>query len=157
MQFARPNSRTRQPRIRPESWIVALASIASVALVGAMLPATAFAAGKSTQTEALWVKFDPEGQTVTVKVKKPGSGKDAKKLKRGAEATFNVKVAGSVLTKTTVSINGKRGELAEIPEGKTVNIYWRPDENDATKMFARKIDVIFSEAEWEERFNAQDE
>jgi hypothetical protein len=137
-----------------------------IALVGALaLSAFIFAAsadvaqakGKSTQTQAVWVSFDPDGQTVTVKVKKPGRGKDAKRLKRGKKATFNVKVEGSVLTKTTVSVNGKRGELAEIPEGKTVFVYWRPDEKDDKQMFARKVDVIFSEEEWEARYKAVDE
>ncbi len=137
-------------------WAVIVGTLALSASVASVAPDVAEAAGKSTQTQAVWGSFDPEGQTVTVKVKKPGRGKDAKRLKRGKKATFNVKVEGSVLTKTTVAINGKRGELAEIPEGKTVYVYWRPDEKDDTKMFARKVDVIFSEAEWEERFKATD-
>ena len=49
----------------------------------------------------------------------------------------------------------KRGELHEIPEGKTVNIYWRPDEKDDSQMFARKIDVVFSEEELLERYKAE--
>jgi hypothetical protein len=136
-----------------------VAVVGSLAVAGAITvpAATAVAAGgKSTQTEAIWVSFDPDGQTVTVKVKKPGRGEDAKRLKRGKQATFNVKVEGSVLTKTTVAVNGKRGELVEIPEGKTVNIYWRPDEKDPEAMFARKIDVIFSEKELEERWKGSD-
>ncbi len=136
-------------------WVAVVGMLAAAAMVGSLAPGTAHA-GKSTQTEALWVSFDPEAQTITLKIKKPGRGKDAKRLKRGKEATFNVKVEGSVLTKTTVSINGKRGELHEINEGKTVNIYWRPDENDDSQMFARKIDVIFSQEEFEERYKIDD-
>ncbi len=136
-------------------WVAAVGILAAAALAGSLLPGTAHA-GKSTQTEAIWVSFDADGSTVTVKVKKPGSSKDAKRLKRGEEATFNVTISGSVLTKTTVSVNGKRGELHEIPAGKTVNVYWRPDEKDDSKMFARKIDVIFSEAEFEERYKIED-
>ncbi|MFP8877949.1 MAG: hypothetical protein VCE43_00005, partial [Myxococcota bacterium] len=104
--------------------VAVVGMLAAAAMVGSLAPGTAHAA-KSTQTEAVWVSFDPEASTVTVKVKKPGRGKDAKRLKRGKQATFNVKVGGSVLTKTTVSVKGKRGELVDIPKGKTVNIYWR--------------------------------
>ncbi|MFQ5417850.1 MAG: hypothetical protein ACE5FL_12490 [Myxococcota bacterium] len=109
---------------------------------------------RSVQTEAVWIKFDPEAKTVTAKVKKPGRGKDAKLLKRNKEAVFLVKPEGSVLTRTTVAINGVKGELSDIPEGKTVNIYWRPDEKDKTKPRARKIDVIFSDEELLERYKA---
>ena len=136
-------------------------SLTALAAVGlcVSLASTALASqpsGKSTQTEAIWKSFDPEGQTVTVKVKKPGRGKDAKRLKRGKEATFKVKVEGSVLVRTTVSVNGKKGELSEIPEGKTVYVYWRPDEKDPEAMYARKIDVIFSQKELEERWKVAD-
>jgi hypothetical protein len=155
MQFAH-NAPLRSTSNAPaRRWVAVVSMLAAAAFIGSLLPGTA-QAGKSTQTQAVWVSFDPEAATVTVKVKKAGSGKDAKRLKRGKKATFNVKIGGSVLTKTTVSVNGKRGELDEIPEGKTVNIYWRPDEKDDTKMFARKIDVIFSDAELEERWKAVD-
>jgi uncharacterized protein (DUF849 family) len=110
---------------------------------------------KSVQTEAVWVKFDPEANTVTAKVKKPGRGKDAKLLKKNKEAVFLVKPEGSVLTRTTVAINGVRGELDDIDEGKTVIIYWRPDEKDKTKPRARKIDVIMSEKELDEKYGSE--
>ncbi len=110
--------------------------------------------GRSVQTEAKWVAFDAEARTVTVKVTKPGRGKAAKALKRGKEVSFAVKPEGSVMTRTTVAVNGRKAELTDIPKGKTVNIYWIPDEKDANVRFARKIDVIFSEAELEERFGA---
>ena len=111
------------------------------------------AKGKSTQTEAKWIKFDAEANTITVKVKKPGRTSDAKKLlKRNKEATFAVKPEGSVLTRTTVAINGVKGEMTDIPEGKTVNIYWRPDEKDATVLRARKIDVILSDEELDAKY-----
>jgi hypothetical protein len=130
--------------------IAAIAVALTLSLVG---PTSANAQGKakSTQTEAEWIKFDPEAKTVTVKVKKPGRGKDAKRLKKNKEATFNVKPEGSVLTRTTVSINGMKAELSDLPAGKTVNIYWRPDTSDDTKMFARKIDAILSEADLDAR------
>ncbi len=108
-------------------------------------PAAAQKKSKSTQTEALWINFDDANDTVTVKVKKPGRGKNAKRLKKGKEATFKVKPEGSVLTRTTVAINGVKGELTDIPEGKSVNVYWVPEEDDV--LFARKIDVVLSEEE----------
>lgn len=139
---------------RKRHWTFAVAFVAICGLI--TTGETALAAGKSTQTEAIWKSLDKEAGTVTVKVKKPGRGKDAKRLKRGKEATFNVKIEGSVLTKTTCAINGKKGELEEIPEGKTVYIYWRPDEDNPKEMFARKVDVIFSEEELEERWKVAD-
>lgn len=109
------------------------------------IAASAAAPSKSTKTEAEWIKFDPEAKTVTAKVTKPGRGKNAKLLKRNMEAVFAVKPEGSVLTRTTVSINGRKGELADIPEGKIVIIYWRVDEEDADVRRARKIDVLLKD------------
>ena len=113
-------------------------------------PAAAQKKAKSTQTEATWVNFDAGAKTVTVKVRKPGRGKNAKRLKKGREATFKVKPEGSVLTRTTVAINGVKGELTDIPEGKQVNVYWVPEGDDV--LFARKIDVVLSEEELANRF-----
>lgn len=127
-------------------------------LLGGPLATTAGAEKKSKviQTEAKWVEFDPEAKTVTARVKKTGKKPKNKalKLKKGQDATFNVKPEGSVLTRTTVKINGLGGVLTDIPAGKTVNLYWIPDPNNDGKRFARSIDVIFSreelEAKWKE-------
>ena len=131
-----------------------IATIAAALMLSLVGPTSAFAQGKakSTQTEAEWIKFDPETNTVTVKVKKPGRDNDAKRLKKNKEATFKVKPEGSVLTRTTVSINGRKAELTDLSEGKTVNIYWRPDTSDDTVMFARKIDAIMSEEDFDARY-----
>jgi hypothetical protein len=110
---------------------------------------------KSVQTEAVWVEFDAEAKTVTAKVKKPGRGRDAKLLKKNKQATWAVIPEGSVLVRTTVAINGVKGELSDIPAGKTVNIYWRPDEKDPTILRARKIDVILSDAELDAKYGAE--
>lgn len=118
--------------------------------VAAALPTSARAQAprsRSVQTEAVWIAFDAAAEVVTVKVTKPGRGASARALKPGREARFRVEPEGSVLTRTTVSINGRKGELSDIPEGKTVNVYWVPDETDADARFARKIDVIFSDEE----------
>ena len=134
---------------------VAVGAAALLLVAGFVPNAYAQSRGKSVQTEAEWISFDAEANTVTVKVKKPGRGKAAKGLKRGREASFNVKPEGSVLTRTTVAVNGRKAELTDIPAGKTVNIYWIPDAKDKEARFARKIDVIFSEAELEERYGME--
>ena len=121
-----------------------LVALAAVCLLWAAPQAHAQKA-KSTQTEAVWVKFDPETNTATVRVREPGKGATPPrhlKLRKGREATFNVKPTGSVLTRTSVAINGKRGELTDIPAGKRVNIYWIPDPDDDQARFARKIDLF---------------
>ncbi len=140
--------------------LVGIAAVAVVSLVAAAPDAQAQRKSKSTQSEAKWIKFDPETNQVTVKVTKPGKGaKPPKelKLKRGKEASFKVKPTGSILARTSVAINGRKGELADIPEGKTVNIYWVPDENDKTARFARKIDVILSDEELDQMYGRGDD
>lgn len=135
-----------------------ITGLAAVALAFAFTTAFAVSAqarGKSVQTEAEWIKYDPEAKTVTVKVKKPGRGKDARLLKKNRDAVFAVKPEGSVLTRTTVAINGVKGEITDIPEGKTVNVYWRPDENDPTILRARKIDVIMSDEELDAKYGIE--
>ena len=83
---------------------------------------------KSTQNEAEWIAFDAAAKTVTVKITKKGKGPNKKLLKARKEATFNVIPEGSILTRTSVAINGVKGELTDISPGKTVLIYWVPDE-----------------------------
>ena len=110
---------------------------------------------KSTQSEGKWVKFDAAANTVTVKITKEGKGAKPPaelKVKKGREATFKVNPTGSVLSRTSVAINGKKGELTDIPEGKTVNVYWVPDEKDPKSRFARKIDVILSDEELDAKY-----
>jgi hypothetical protein len=107
---------------------------------------------KSTRNEAEWVKYDPAAKTVTLKIKKVGLGEGAKDLKVGQQAVFNVQPEGSVLSRTSVAVNGKKGELTDIPSGKTVLVYWVPDAKDPKAKFARKIDVILSEQELDEKY-----
>ena len=51
------------------------------------------------------------------------------KLKNNKEVTFRVIPKGSVLTRTSVAINGVKGELTDMPAGKRVNVYWLADPN----------------------------
>ena len=43
-------------------------------------------------------------------------------------------------------------EVQDIPEGKTVLIYWVPDPNKEGELFARKIDAIMSEEEFDAKY-----
>jgi len=127
---------------------LARSALVGLALVfGATLACEAVAAPpKSTQTEARFIKFDPDKKTVSVKAEK-SKGPNRKLLKKGKEVTFNVIPEGSILTRTSVAINGKRGQISEIPAGKKVNVYWIPDAKKKGEFFARKIDVVLSEEE----------
>src|SRR5262245_66472534 len=110
---------------------------------------------KSTQSEGKWVKFDSASNTVTVKITKEGKGAKPPadlKVKKGRDATFKVNPTGSVLSRTSIAINGKKGEITDIPEGKTVLIYWLADEKDPKSRFARKIDVILSDEELDAKY-----
>lgn len=130
--------------------ILATLAVAGLVLLGAS-PALAQKA-KSTQNEAEFVEFDPAASTVTLKVLKPGKGPGAKELPRGKDVTFNVIPTGSVLTRTSVTVNSQKAELTDIPAGKTVNVYWVPDPNKKGEYFARKIDVVLSEEELDRRY-----
>jgi hypothetical protein len=136
------------PRTRSLRLAAALACSFTVLTVSG----AAFAAGeKTTQTEAVWISFDPAAKTVKVKVdKSKGPNKD--KLKKNEEVSFRVVPEGSVLKRTSVAINGVKGELTDIQEGKRVNVYWLPDPENASGYFARKIDVTLSEEELNKRY-----
>ncbi|MDJ0788846.1 MAG: hypothetical protein QNK05_18710 [Myxococcota bacterium] len=115
---------------------------------------------KSVQNEAEFVSFDPGSNTVVVKILKKGKGnkklikKNASTVKKGKEVTFNVIPTGSVLKRTSVAINGVKGEMTDIQPGKQVLIYWVTDPNKEDELFARKIDVVLSDEEIDKRWNA---
>jgi hypothetical protein len=131
--------------------ILGFAAAAAVAGMVAASEAPA-AEQKSTRNEAEWVAYDAAAKTVKLKIKKQGLGPSAAQLKVGQEAVFNVQPEGSVLSRTSVAVNGKKGALTDIKPGKTVLVYWVPDPKDAKAKFARKIDVILSEQELDERY-----
>jgi hypothetical protein len=140
-------------QVRARFQVCAFALAAALAV---SLPALAAEEkAKSTQSEGKWVKYDAAAQLVTIKITKEGKGaKPAKEVevKKGREATFKVNPAGSVLTRTSIAINGKKGEVTDIPEGKTVLVYWVQDESDKKARFARKIDVILSDEELDAKY-----
>jgi len=139
-------------------WTASIRLAAALACALAVLTTGAAASAqggeKTTQTEARWLAYDPAAKTVKVKVdKSKGPNKD--KLKRNEEVTFRVIPEGSVLTRTSVAINGVKGELTDIQEGKRVNVYWLPDPENPSGYFARKIDVTLSEEELNRRYPDQ--
>ena len=133
---------------------LATLAIASFAFgfLASIAPNAGAAKSKSTQNEAQWIAFDAAAKTITVKITKKGKGPNKKVFKTGKEATFNVIPEGSVLTRSTVTINGIKAEFGDLSPGKTVLIYWIPDPNKEGEYFARKIDAIMSEEEFDEKY-----
>ncbi|MDP6980614.1 MAG: hypothetical protein QF570_18790 [Myxococcota bacterium] len=111
---------------------VVVAALAGVLFFGAVGVDTA-EAGKKTKSklsrEARLLAFDTEAGTMTVK-------------ERGKKIVYKVKFEGSVMTRTTATINARPVKLHEIPLKARVNIYWRPDEANKKKRFARKVDAL---------------
>jgi len=135
---------------------LARAALAGLVLAVAGALATEAQAGppKSTQTEARFIAFDAAKNTVSVKPDK-SKGPNSKMLKRGQDATFNVIPEGSILKRTSVAINGKKGEIKDIPAGKQVNVYWIPDPKKDGELFAKKIDVVLSEEELDALYGSE--
>ena len=132
-----------------------LFALAAACMLAAPAALAAADKAKSTQSEGKWVKLDAAANTVTIKITKEGKGAKPPaelQVKKGRDATFKVNPTGSVLSRTSVAINGKKGELTDIPEGKTVNVYWVQDESDPKSRFARKIDVILSDEELDAKY-----
>jgi uncharacterized cupredoxin-like copper-binding protein len=143
---------------RPNRLLASLA-LASIVL---LFHAPAFAAEKSVQNEAEFLSFDEAASTVTVTIM--GGGKGNKKfikahsgtVKKGADVTFNVIPTGSILTRTSVAINGKKAEITDIAAGKRVLIYWLEDPKKPGELFAKKIDVVISEEEFNRRYETNE-
>ena len=146
-------------RFRRTEFMKALGlALLAVALLAGPAAQTAQAKkSKSIKTEATFIAYDAEAKTLEVKVKKKGKKPANKKLKlkTGKSATFKVKPEGSVLTRTSVTLDGKRADINEIRKGQFLFIYWVPDETDPDARFARKIDMVLSEAEMDARNKAR--
>ena len=149
--------------IQIRSFTVALAQL-TVALGVAGLATAVHAQGnqKSVQNEAEFVKYDEAASNVVVKILKKGKGNTAlmkqfdDKVKNGKETTFNVIPTGSVLARTSVAVNGKKGEIKDLQPGKRVLIYWVEDPKKKGELFARKIDVVLSEEELNKRYEVEE-
>jgi hypothetical protein len=112
--------------------------------------------GKSTAHRAKWVSYDTAAQTVTVTIDSSGEGPNRKMLKKKERVTFRVVPTGSILKRTTVAINGQKAEISDIDEGRTVVVYWIPDPEHEGGYFARKIDVVLSQEEFDRRYEVTD-
>ena len=142
--------------IQIRSFVLA-AALGAISVAGVAPGAQAQGNQKSVQNEAQFVKFDEATSTVVVKILKKGKGNSAllkqfdDQVKSGKEATFNVIPTGSVLSRTSVAINGVKGEIKDLKAGKTVYVYWIEDPKKKGELFARKIDVTLSEEEQNKR------
>lgn len=120
--------------------------LAGVLLFVAALASNAQAQPKSRQieTEAEFIRFNPDESTVTVKVIKAGKRmKGMEALKKGKEATFKVKPEGSVLTRTTVKLqDGTAGKFDDLQPGRKLRIFWVQDKANEAARFARSISVF---------------
>ena len=121
--------------------ICALAAlVAVVALLGAAVASQA-AETKTERTNGRLVSADASAKTIVVKEK-------------GKEQTYGVTPEGTVLTRTTVTMNGKAAPFTELKPGMIVIVYWKPDAADASKRYARKIDVPKIPKEFQEDVDA---
>ncbi len=96
---------------------------------------------KSERSSGKLVSYDPAAQSIVVKE----SGKDQ---------AYQVKAEGSVLTRTTLTMNGKVAKYDELKPGMIVIVYWKPDAADATRRLARKIDAPKIPREFQEEIDA---
>lgn len=104
---------------------VALALVLAVAVTSA---AQAEPTGKTLKAQGKLVAYDAEAQTITLSEK-------------GTDRTYQVKAEGSVLTKTTVTMNARPAKLTDLPPGAPLIVYWKADSEDKKARFARKIDA----------------
>jgi hypothetical protein len=145
--------------IQIRNFVVAVAPMALALGIAGFGPAVhAQGNQKSVSNEAQFVKFDEAASAVTVKILKKGKGNAAllkqfdDLVKINKDATFNVIPTGSVLSRTSVAINGVKGEIKDLQPGKKIIIYWVEDPKKKGELFARKIDVTLSEEELDKRY-----
>ena len=131
-------------QIRANRFLVGLAALSLASLVAGVVaqPADAQARQKSKQARGTFMSFDADAKTVTVKEK-------------GREIVYNVTPEGTVLTRTTVKINGAASMVTDLREGFPVIIYWRPYEKDKKQRYARMIDAPSVPEDLREEFENQ--
>lgn len=96
---------------------------------------------KTERANGKLVSADPAAKTIVVSEK-------------GKQQSYAVTPEGSVLTRTTVTLNGKAAPFTALEPGMPVIVYWKPDAADATKRYARKIDVPKIPREFQEDVDA---
>jgi hypothetical protein len=120
-----------------------LSMIAVVGLIALAFVAPVRAADevKSERANGKLVSYDASAQTIVVK-------------EGGKEQPYQVKAEGSVLTRTTVTMNGKVAKFDDVKPGMVVIVYWKPDPADATRRNARKMDVPKIPKEFQQEVDA---
>jgi hypothetical protein len=122
-----------------------LATIAALALVLTAVgagPAYAQKRAKPKRIQGKFISFDATANTIKVQ-------------ERGKEVEYTVKPEGSILTRTSVKINGHGAKMADLRPDMRLFLYWIPDEKDPKKKFARTIDVPNVPEELQEEFDRQ--
>jgi len=109
--------------------VAALAAAAFALLLGAAAT-TAHAEDKikTERANGRIVKYDAAASTLTLRDK-------------GKDIVFHVTAEGSVLVRTTVTMNAKPAKLDELKEGMIAIVYYKADPADPNKKLARKIDI----------------
>jgi len=141
---------------RRSRFITAAAAVAIGAfLVSGAVDARAQTRSKQIETEAKFVSFDSEQNSISALVVKPGRKvKGMSKLRKGDEAVFQVKPEGSVLTRTTVKLeSGTAGSFEDLEPGRRLRIFWIPGEGEIESRFARSISVFVPAEEQGELVN----
>jgi len=108
--------------------IAVIASLACLFVVGGASTASAEKKIKSKKAQGKLVELNVEEGKMIINEK-------------GKKRTYFVKIEGSVLTRTTSTMNAKPVKLTEIPVGAPVFVYWKPDEQDKKIRRARKVDA----------------
>ena len=91
-------------------------------------PALAQRQSTTQKSEGKLVALDPATGTITVEQK-------------GKPVVYQALFEGSVLTRTTATLNAKPVKLGALPVGAKVVVYWWFDENDPELRHARKVDA----------------
>jgi hypothetical protein len=122
----------------------ALTTVAAVLFVLAVVGVESAEAQKAKpkRVQGQFISFDAASSTVKIK-------------ERGREVEYTVKPEGSILTRTSVKINGHGATVADLKPEMRLFLYWIPDEKDAKKKFARTIDVPNVPEELQEEFDRQ--
>lgn len=123
----------------------ALATIAALALVLTAVgagPAYAQKKAKPKRVQGQFISFDEAASTIKVK-------------ERGKEVEYTVKPEGSILTRTSVKVNGLGAKVSDLKTDMRIFLYWVPDEKDPKKRFARTIDVPNVPEDLQEEFDRQ--
>jgi hypothetical protein len=103
---------------------------ALVGVLASLAGATASAeeAAKTERSNGRVVSYDKDKATLTIKDK-------------GKEETFHVTAEGSVLTRTTVTMNARPAKLDDLKPNAVVVVYWRQNATTPDQKDARKIDM----------------